>query len=213
LQIQIKCKGAAEVPLKKLLAYQGNLKSLDQTNYEKLKNEIADQGFAAPVQVWKDGKDHWIIDGHQRVRTLGMMIENGFELKDNVPITYCYPDDEDQARRMLLSMASTYGKVEGQGLYEYVIEHGISVDELSTRFSFSDLNMPYFLDEYFRERESSANDGAGESEKSFNIVYNMVFDDIEQQEKFFEFVSWLKKRYPEHPSIGSRMKEYFEEVL
>lgn len=44
-----------------------NLKDLDLTNFEKLKNSLRKNNFIQPFNVWKDTKGKlWILDGSQR---------------------------------------------------------------------------------------------------------------------------------------------------
>lgn len=43
------------------------------------------------------------------------------------------------------------------------------------------------------------------------IQYNIVFDDVEQQEKWHAFVAFLKEKYPSHETIAARLIEFIGE--
>jgi len=62
-KIPITCKGSKSVPLNELQNFQGNLKTLGDGDFKKLRNQILKHGFSFPVFVW--GKQ--LLDGHQRI--------------------------------------------------------------------------------------------------------------------------------------------------
>lgn len=51
--IKISCSTKDYLPLDTLVEFQGDLKSLSEENYQKLKSEILQTGFAFPIYVWK----------------------------------------------------------------------------------------------------------------------------------------------------------------
>jgi len=69
--IEIKCESNNYAPLDAFNELQGNLKDLNELNFNKLKLSILNYGFVAPLFVWKDNKNKlWILDAHQRCRVL-----------------------------------------------------------------------------------------------------------------------------------------------
>ena len=56
---------------------------------------------------------------------------------------------EAEAKRKLLGMASQYGRVDPQGLHDYVVEAGIEWDEMAKSFATPDINMEAMLRDYF----------------------------------------------------------------
>jgi ParB-like nuclease family protein len=151
LKVEIKCVGSAELPLKDLLEFQGNLKSLSKENYGKLKKEILELGFSEPFSVWKSPRGYLLLNGHQRARTLKAMAEEGFELPGKFPVSVVDAKDEAEAKRKVLAMASQYGTVEGQGLYEFMHEAGIAMDDLEGSFAFPEIDLDEFRSQFFEE--------------------------------------------------------------
>jgi len=131
-----------------LREFQGDLKSLSAADYEKLRGEILQLGFSFTFAVWKSGTNAFILDGHQRKRTLMKMREEGWRIPP-VPVSFTFADSFKEAKQKLLGAASQFGKIEGQGLYEFMAEAQITVDELAERVRFPELDMQMFRQEYF----------------------------------------------------------------
>lgn len=113
--IRVTCRAADNLPIDALLEFQGNPKRLTVANRERLKASILRHGFAAPVFVWDDGGEKRILDGHQRLRTLQWMREQGEEVPE-VPVAYIEAEDEQEARGKLLHLASQYGEFDTEDL-------------------------------------------------------------------------------------------------
>lgn len=65
MQLEIKCKGATELPIESLLDFQGDLKTLSEESYAKFKSELLELGFSEPISIWvsPEGKNY-ILNGH-----------------------------------------------------------------------------------------------------------------------------------------------------
>jgi len=138
--VQIKCKGSRLVPLDSLEIIQGGLKDLSDENYDKLRRRIEAKGFDAPLFVWGTK----ILDGTQRFRVLGKMIDDGWSLPGGmVPVCDVEADSLDEAKDRLLGYVSQYGRLTGEGLYEFL--HGF--DEMP---SLDTLDLPDFDMEAFQ---------------------------------------------------------------
>lgn len=163
--IRIACQGAGTIPYNELLPFQGNLKSLSRENYEKLKKEIIQLGFSEPISVWKNEGKNYILNGHQRLRTITSMVkEEGFEIPP-LPVCYVDADTYDQAKLKVLSLASQYGRVESQGLYEFLSDSEIQIDDVVASFSFPEVNLEEFKSEFYddiSDQASSAENTDGE---------------------------------------------------
>jgi DNA modification methylase len=138
-----------------LVEFQGNLKSLSQQNYERLKRSILDLGFSDPFNVWKDPKDGlWkVLSGTQRLRTIKKMISEGYKC-ETVPCNLVEAKDKKEAKRKLLAAAATYGSLESQGLYEFMTEAEIELDELVQDFNFPEIDFPDFQEEFFTDTKT-----------------------------------------------------------
>lgn len=150
--ISIRCKGAGELALHLLTPLQGELKSLSNEDFEKLRASILEYGFNAPVFVWECEEDAnvYILDGHQRVRVLGKLQEEGYAIPQ-IPVVYVQADSLDHAKENLLTYVSQYGKVDKQGLYEFVSMAHIPFEKLVTHFDVPNLDTPKFIQEYYLE--------------------------------------------------------------
>ena len=126
--IRIACEGADTLDYKDLVIIQGDLKSLSDKNYEKLKRVILKEGFDAPFFIWKgtgDYKDKMcVLDGTQRYRVLGKMIEEGYEVP-KLPVVWIKAKDHKEAKRKILGYVSQYGRLEKQGMYEFMADSDI----------------------------------------------------------------------------------------
>ena len=136
------------VPLDQIEEFQGNLKSLGKTEYAKLKQSITEKGFCVPCFAWRNGSDKWkLLDGHQRVRVIR---NEGWKIDGGIPIVEIAAEDERDAKEKLLAIVSRYGRVEGQGLYEFIDGTGIDLEEWTVP-DLPDLDLDSWLDEFIRD--------------------------------------------------------------
>lgn len=148
--IQINCVGSMVINVDDMDELQGGLKELSEDSYHKFRKEILTQGFTDPFNLWKSNIDgRWkIADGHQRKKMLTRMRDaEGFTLPQ-FPATELLATDEKDAKTKLLGLVTTYGKITGQGLYEYMHTGHIDEDRLES-LVIPDFNIPDFKDEFF----------------------------------------------------------------
>jgi len=128
-EVQIKCEGAGLVDLEALEDFQGNLKTLSDDNYRKLKKEIMELGFSAPFFVWKHEDKHHLLDGHQRRKTLVRMQEEGIVVPP-LPVVWVQAKNISEAKKKLLAITSKYGKMNEAGLAEFIRNTDLEFDDL-----------------------------------------------------------------------------------
>lgn len=137
-EIIISCKGATTVSLAELNNLQGELKNLAEEDYVKLRNSIIEYGFSFPIFYWQDqeGKK-WIIDAHQRQRTLLKMQEEGYTIPP-LPADEILAKDKVEAKKKLLLLNSRYGKVTDTGMSDFLNETDspIQFEEISDLLTF-----------------------------------------------------------------------------
>ena len=153
-QVKINCKGSRTVDLGDLRPFQGDLKSLTEANYIKLRGLIQSMGFSFPIFVWTD-KEHeqsYILDGHQRVRTLQKMADEGYKIP-KIPIADVAATSFKQAKEKLLAAASHFGRFEHQGLYEFVVENEFDASFLEENFDLPGIDLNKFNMDFFGEPE------------------------------------------------------------
>ncbi len=150
-KIKIACQGAGAVEYFYLVAFQGELKSLSKTNYEKLRKEILELGFSEPISVWRHDGKHFILNGHQRLRTIQQMVEKEGYTCPPLPVTWVEADDFRQAKRKVLALTSQFGRIEDEGLFEFMSQAEISIAELAASFDFAGFNLDHFAEGYFSD--------------------------------------------------------------
>ena len=128
-RVEIKCKAGALVRLQDLKPLQGDLKTLSDANYAKLRREILRGGFSSPFLIWKDGGIPRLLDGHQRLLVLRGLESEGADLPELFPAVEVDAADEAEARRKLLSIASQYGKVTRRGMQTFLDGAGLAPAE------------------------------------------------------------------------------------
>ena len=157
-RIPIACKGNSEAKYCDLIPLQGNLKSLSESNYERLKKQILELGFSEPISVWKDGDSLRILNGHQRLRTIKTMVEKEGYRVGPLPISLVEAKNVDEAKRKILALTSQYGKIEDEGLYEFLQDTDIAPNTLDENYSFPEVNLNSFVTNYFEASEPPIDD-------------------------------------------------------
>lgn len=128
-EIEIKCTGTDIVPFRQLKDFQGDLKTITDDNLEKLKNSIINNGFCAPVFVWKHKDKNYLIDGHQRLKALNNLFADGYIIPD-IPIVYITADNKKDAKKKLLYISSQYGQFTIDGYADFAVDIDIDFNEL-----------------------------------------------------------------------------------
>lgn len=136
------------IELEKLSELQGDLKSLSTENYDKLRSSIVNRGFFVPVFVWNNGKESKLLDGHQRLRVLKTLKDEGFTVP-KIPFVSINAKSEVDAKEKLLAITSAYGKIEKDGLYEFI--QGLNENMVVTDFQLPNIDALKFMDEFFND--------------------------------------------------------------
>ncbi len=128
-EVRVTCSAADILPIDALLEFQGDLKRITKDNLDKLKRSILKHGFTAPIFVWK-GVDNHILDGHQRLKALIELRQEGYNIP-LLPVAYIDADDEKHAREKLLYITSQYGEFDFRGIDAFISEAGLEIADLS----------------------------------------------------------------------------------
>lgn len=146
--IRLSCQTANHESLSSLRPFQGKFKGIGEEDKAKLKKQILQLGICSPFAVWVNEGKSCVLDGHQRLQVLKEMLAdkegelgpiNGVE--EAVPVIYVHPKDADEAVRMVLGLASTYGRVNSNGLRKFAKAAGISDKDVQACFSFPELDL------------------------------------------------------------------------
>ncbi len=126
-KIIVTCTAADRLPIDSILEFQGDLKKLSNENREKLKKSILKNGFTAPIFIWQNAGDNFILDGHQRLATLIYMRQKGYDIP-LLPVAYIEADNEKQAKEKLLVITSSYGEFDLDVLNDWIDDIGKEID-------------------------------------------------------------------------------------
>jgi len=126
--IRITSHAADLLPIDSLLEFQGNLKTITHENLDRLKRSILKHGFSAPIFVWK-GVDNHILDGHQRLKALTALRQEGYEIP-LLPIVYVDADSEAHAKEKLLYITSQYGSFDREGFTDFTEGLDLSFEDI-----------------------------------------------------------------------------------
>lgn len=157
MQIEIKCKGSKFIDIKDLEDFQGNLKTLEKAEYNKLYKSIKKHGFTFPVFVWENK----ILDGHQRIFTIKRMLKEGFTI-GNIPVVEIDAKDAKEAAEKLLLLNSHFAKFTDEGLYEYLNTYNLDITELTEDLNLPDFNLKKFVSAYAAEEPNGKRENIAE---------------------------------------------------
>jgi len=125
-----------KLPFKDLKVIQGNLKTLPDENYQKLKNELLTVGFKIPFFIWDNNGVRELLDGTQRFHTLTRMASEGIDVDKKYPCCILDVATRKEAGEMILAISSQYGKMTLDSMLDFNTEFEIDNDEAKDRFDF-----------------------------------------------------------------------------
>lgn len=157
--IRITCKTELSLDCGQLNWTQGKLKELSVEDFGKVWGLLLSDGFNFAIHVWKElsvvkGKEvvkWWIIDGHARVAVVRKMVEQGFSCPA-LPCVEIEAVSLKDAKRKVLAASSSFHKMTRDGLYEFMHDADVSMDEL-VKYELFDIEMDSFEAEYFTDDE------------------------------------------------------------
>lgn len=129
MEVRVECTGAESLSIDNISEFQGNLKDLPEANYQKLKNAIETLGFSSPIHIWRGSEENYILDGHQRLRALTKMREEGYEIPD-IPIVWVDAADLKTAKKKVLSLTSQFGKLSDKSVAKFIADSGLNPVEV-----------------------------------------------------------------------------------
>lgn len=140
------------------------LKELSSENYKKLKASVLEFGIISPIHVYRNTEGVLCcIDGSQRVKTYEAMENEGYTIP-LVPVVIIEAATEREARKMLLTLVSQYGKLTDEGLYEYVVKNEIDLKWLNETIVPPEVDLDKFIDSHF-DMDKEDNEKKNEEKK------------------------------------------------
>lgn len=150
-QIPIRCKGNRYLSYGRLKTFQGDLKEMSEANAGKLRASILKYGWVAPVFVW--GGDY-ILDGHGSLLVLGELLKEGYTIGD-LPVVDIEARTKKEAAEILLAINSKYQTITDEGLYRFMHEMELELDDLSI-FELPDIDLKDFEAGFFTDETEAA---------------------------------------------------------
>jgi DNA modification methylase len=139
-EIKITCKAADGMALDELYEFQGELKTISDDELEKLKKSIVKYGFSFPIFVWKSK----VLDGHQRLKAVKQLIEQGYKIKDNnLPVVRIEAKNEKEAAEKLLLINSRYAKIDQEGFQVFTSEFDLDLDEMAELIELPEIDFSF----------------------------------------------------------------------
>lgn len=147
--VLVTCQGADTLEIDKLLEFQGNLKALPYDNYQLLRDSILELGISFPFHVWKERNKRWIIDAHQRFKTLKRMRDEEKYVIPKIPVVWVQAKDRREAAKKVLAATSQYGVMSTDGLHKFLTEHEIDLSFVGSHYNFPEIDLERFTKAYY----------------------------------------------------------------
>lgn len=192
--IQIRCVGSRSVDIDELEEFQGGLKDLPKENYERLKKEITESGFAFPLFVWSHEGRQFVIGGHQRLRTLKTMRRIEYTIPA-VPVIDIQADSEREAKRRVLQDASSYGVVNEDGFLEFLSDSQFELDFAESSFRLPDIKWDRFFESNSPEVNPDSEAVSEQRSASEDVKQVVLKFDLENHARFVRFCEVLGHKY------------------
>lgn len=175
-RIKIACKAAITLRLDQLVPFQGELKSLSEESFEKLKKSLLKYGVTFPFLVWHEGADYNIIDGTQRERVLSALQDDGYIIPP-LPAVLIDAANATEAREKILLASSQNGEITEESLYQFIHQNKIDWPEIASMVDFRVFGVDKFSDGWMKQEplDPSAESGDGKEHECPNCGH--VFRD------------------------------------
>lgn len=122
--IKINCETKDTLKLADMVFFQGNLKKRTNNDIEELKKSLETEGLMMPFAVWTHEDKNLLLDGHGRKQAIMRIIEETGDndmLAVDWPVIHITAETEDDARKALLQITSSYGKITKNGYKQFCV--------------------------------------------------------------------------------------------
>lgn len=128
-KIKITCRTNDYLPINEIENFQDQLKTIDDSELEKLKQSILKYGFSFPLFIWQNK----LLDGHQRLTAVKNLINNDDVEIDGgkLPVVFIDAEDEKEAAEKLLLINSRYAKITQNGFESFVERYNVNLPDFS----------------------------------------------------------------------------------
>lgn len=118
--LKINCNTDTRIKLQQLVPFQGTLKKRNDNDINALIKSLENDGMMMPFAVWHHDDKDYLLDGHGRLEALVRMSLKDIDIiNQDLPCIYINADTEEEARKSLLQITSSYGKLNKKGIIEF----------------------------------------------------------------------------------------------
>ena len=119
--INIMCEGVkSTVKLSEMIGFQGNLKKRTDKEIDELGQSLKTEGLLMPFAIWPSNDGYKLLDGHGRIAALQKLaVQDPEILNQKFPAVFIEKESEEEARKALLQITSSYGKITKKGALEF----------------------------------------------------------------------------------------------
>ena len=140
MTVRVTCRANSTIGLDDIHPLQGDLKSLSDDDFTKLKKSILKYGISFPIFLWQQENKARILDGTQRDKVLKRMRADGYKIPP-LPIDWIEAADEKEAKEKILLISSQYGRMTEDSLYQFVAGGDLDFNELFPLIEFPQLDL------------------------------------------------------------------------
>lgn len=118
--ITVKCSSPNTTHLNQLVPFQGELKKRTDGDIQELAESISVDGLLMPFAVWQHEDKNYLLDGHGRMAALiHLALRDPDILSQDLPCIIIQAETEEEARKSLLQITSSYGRINPKGVLEF----------------------------------------------------------------------------------------------
>lgn len=118
--IEIKCTAPEQVKLTDLTPFQGDLKKRTAADIDDLISSLHREGLLMPFAVWEHDDKKYLLDGHGRQEALiRASLTDPKIIEQDFPCIMVKAETEEDARKALLQITSSYGSVTKKGVVNF----------------------------------------------------------------------------------------------
>lgn len=166
--------------------------------YQHIKNSLESFGYLDPI-VWNERTGN-IISGHQRYKIL--VADGATELEVKV-----VDFDLETEKACNLAMNKTVGRWDDDKL-DALLEEMASTD-----WGMSDFGFPSIESVNADSTVGADTKVVDDSSNGYKISYEIVFNNEDEQDRWYSFIKYLKGKYPNVDTISERIVLEIGEIL
>ena len=119
--IQIKCTAPDMINISSLKPFQGDLKKRTDKDIKALADSLSTEGLLMPFAVWQaPTNEYLLLDGHGRLAALKELADTDKDIQEQeYPCIKISAESEVEARKALLQITSSYGKITKEGAIKF----------------------------------------------------------------------------------------------